>query len=161
MHLQYFIEFDFRFVKRYPNGGSVTFTNSIDPVKVEKDETIPVSDKFKQKVINENSEVLMKFSTENIRYEKQHRFQDPDDITTSNYKRLKARFNNILHLPSEYSKYRRQVPLDTNLKKENRKRLDHMLKVFLTSGFPDENQEQNMHSQSVQQLPKDGKAILV
>ena len=127
-----------KFIKRNPNSGSVTFSGALDPVQVNKNAEISASENFKKKVVEKNKEVISKFWNENIRYEKQHRFIDPDSVNGSSYERLKLRFHNVLNAPFDYQQYKRHIPVSTKERTINNERLDQMFKVYCNSGFPDQ-----------------------
>ena len=131
-----------KFIKRQSRNGAVTFANSLDPVHINKDANISLSEKFKSKVKISNSQFFTRFSENGINSQKSDLWKDPDKMTGSSYKRLKARFDNILHVPVDFKAHKINLPQNQKKKLRNRKRLDHMLKIFCNSGFPDLNKDQ-------------------
>jgi len=48
-----------------------------------------------------------------------------------------CRYNSILNAPVEYQRYKRHIPTSKHEKLRNKNRLDHMIKIFCNSGYPD------------------------
>lgn len=84
----------------------------------------------------------MKFSTANSIKENELKNKDPDDLNTkqSHYNRLKHRFDNILRAPvGMHRSHCKYPPISQKFRNSNKNRLDHMMKIFLNSGFPEDH----------------------